>query len=295
MLFRCFLGFCICSAMELVAVDLSCILAYLEFLAKNSVSADMVANHVSALKAMFTLYGLKHTLLDDQKVKYFVRSMRLTRPLHTVKRNIMSLQVLKDLVSQCDTIYSGQVFKAIFLIAFFGFLRISNLAPHAGGAFDPTRHLTIQDIAFFDTHMTLCIKWSKTLQTRDRVHILTLPRLKSILCPVRALKKAISVYKPTGNQPLFQIHSRRGWQVVLDSRIRKVLTKLNIKIGYSPHHFTFHTFRRSGATLAYNSHMPIQKIKYHGSWTSDCVWRYIQQDSAYSQDIAMSFAKLINA
>ena len=143
--------------------------------------------------------------------------------------------------------------------------------------------------------MTLCIKWSKTLQTRDRVHFLTLPCLNSTLCPVRALKKAISVYKPTGNQPLFQIYSRPGWQVVLHRRIRKVLTKLNVKMGYAPHHFTFHTFRRSGATLAYNSLMPIQKIKYHGSWTSDYVWRYIQQDSTFSQDIAMSFARLINA
>ena len=122
MLFRCFVGFCICSAMELIAVDLSCILAYMEFLPKNSVSADMVANHVSALKAMFTLYGMKYALLDD---------------LHTVQRNIMSLEVLKDLVSHCDSIYSGQVFKAIFLIAFFGFLRISNLAPHAGGLLTP--------------------------------------------------------------------------------------------------------------------------------------------------------------
>ena len=121
MLFRCFVGFCICSAMDPIAIDLSCILAYLEFLAKHSVSADMVANYVSALKAMFTLYGLKYSLPDDPKVKYFIRSMRLMRPLHTLQRNIMSLEVVKSLISHCDSIYLGQVFKAIFLIAFFGF------------------------------------------------------------------------------------------------------------------------------------------------------------------------------
>ena len=42
MLLRCFVGFCICSATELIAVDLSCILAYFKFLAKHAVSADMV-------------------------------------------------------------------------------------------------------------------------------------------------------------------------------------------------------------------------------------------------------------
>ena len=125
MLFRCFWGD---LYVVLLAVELSCILAYL---AKNSVSADMVANHVFVLKAMFTLHSLQYGLLDNPNVS--IRSMGLTRPLNVVQRNIMSLEVLKNLISHCDSIYSGQVFKIIFLIVFLGFLRISNLAQHSGG------------------------------------------------------------------------------------------------------------------------------------------------------------------
>ena len=54
----------------------------------------MIANHVFALKAIFTFYGLKHNLLDDPKVKHFIRSMRLTRHLNAAQRNIMSLELL---------------------------------------------------------------------------------------------------------------------------------------------------------------------------------------------------------
>ena len=72
-----------------------------------------------------------------------------------------------------------------------------------GGGVDPSKH--IQDVCFYDSHMTLCIKWSKTRQTGDEFYILTFPKLTSSLCPVRALQKAIKVYKHTGNQPLFQI------------------------------------------------------------------------------------------
>ena len=163
-------------------------------------------------------------------------------------------------------------------------------------AFDPSRHLTIGDVTITEENMTVTIKWSKTLQTQDKVHLLTLPKLpKSPLCPVRALNRAVKVYKPHGLYPLFQIYTLNGWQVVTDSRIRKVLSRLNVRMGFCSNNFTFHTFQRSGATLAYNAHVPIQKIKHHGSWMSDCVWRYIQRESNYSQDIATSFASLINA
>ena len=249
---------------------------------------------MSAIKAKFIMFDLDHAILDHPKVRYFVRSLKINRPLVVVKRNIMSLQVLSNLVKECNFIFAGKVFKAIFLMAFFGFLRISNVAPHAVGAFDPSRHLTPQDISFEPDCMKVVIKWSKTIRTRDRTHVLTLPRLRgSPLCPVRALRKAMAMYSPSENQPLFQIYGAGNWRVIIDSRIRKVLSKLNVKLGFDPHHFSFHTFRRSGASLAYNSHIPIQKIKHHGSWTSDCVWKYIQADQNFSQDIASSFAKVV--
>ena len=296
MLFRIFIAFCICCSLSINKVTLVHILAYMEFLAKNNVSVPMLANHISALKAKFTLYDLNFQLLDHPKVKYFLRSMKLNRPLVVSPKNIMSLDTLTNLVRQCDHIYAGQIFKSIFLIAFFGFLRISNLAPHAVKDFDSSRHLTLGDVSFSKNYMKLIIKWSKTMQTRDAVHVLTLPRLRgSKLCPVAALRRALQQYQPLPQDPLFQINTSSGWQVITDSRIRKTLSRLNEKMGFSKHHFTFHTFQRSGASLAYNSHVPIQKIKQHGSWTSECVWRYIQENNTYSKDIADSFAQLIQS
>ena len=142
------------------------------------------------------MYDLNYTLFDHPKIRYFVRSMKINRPLVPVTRNIMSIDILTKLVLECDTIYGGSVFKAIFLRVFFCFLRISNLAPHAVGVFDPSIQLTIGDISFNEETMTVAITWSKSLQTRDKVHLLTLPKLhKSPLCPVRALRRAVKLYK----------------------------------------------------------------------------------------------------
>ena len=142
--------------------------------------------------------------------------------------------------------------------------------------------------------MTFAIKWSKTNQNRDKIHT-TLPRLHGHpLCPVSALQSALSLYNPSPSDAIFQIKTSLGWRVLTDSRIRKVLSKHNKKLGLSSNHFTFHSFRRSGATLAFDAHVPLQSIKSHGSWTSDCVWTYIQQNKSSTRDIALSFARVIN-
>ena len=78
-----------------------------------------------------------------------------------------------------------------------------------------------------------------------------------------------------------------------DSRIRKTLSKLNQKLGLTKIFYTFHAFRRSGATLAYKAHVPIQGIKDHGTWTSDCVWRYIQSDESRPSQVAQAFRDLL--
>ena len=182
------------------------------------------------------------------------------------------------------------VFKTVFLLAFFGFLRLSNIIPHSLSTFDPSKHLTAGDLIFTKK---VVIKWSKTIQTRDRVHLLSLPRiLGSNLCPYKACRSALKLYSPANHDPLFQFPVADKWQVLTDTRIRKCLSKINLRMGLTCNYYTFHSFRRSGATLAYNSHVPLQTIKAHGSWSSDCVWTYIQKDHKSGEDIASSFAAL---
>ena len=58
------------------------------------------------------------------------------------------------------------------------------------------------------------------------------------------------------------------------AHLSKLLTALNLDTkGYS-----FHTFRRSGVTLAFNNNVSIQNIKRHGTWLSDTVHTYILSD-----------------
>ena len=98
----------------------------------------------------------------------------------------------------------------------------------------------------------------------------------------------------SSDSSLFQISSRRGFVTLTDYRVRKALKSINVKLGLNPAFHTFHDFRRSGAMLAYNSHIPIQDIKCHGTWSSDCVWRYIQSDHSSGESLAATLASTIN-
>ena len=70
----------------------------------------------------------------------------------------MSIDTLKDLIAACDAVTSPYTFKAIFLVAFFGFLRISNIAPHSVREFDTSRHLTRGDVQFKHPGMLITLK-----------------------------------------------------------------------------------------------------------------------------------------
>ena len=88
------------------------------------------------------------------------------------------------------------------------------------------------------------------------------------------------LYPMTSQTSLFQIPAPGGLSPVTDSRVRKILKHLNINLGLSPAFFTFH--------------IPIKDIKRHGTWSGECVWRYIQSDHTSGEALANALALSIN-
>ena len=181
----------------------------------------------------------------------------------------------------------GTVYKAAYLLSFFSFLRISNLVPHTIKTYDPLQQLARADIIFAPPGALVLIKWSKTIQHKNKVRILKIPHLgTSPLCPIRALKNLLKFNPGSSNSPLFQVQYHGTWGPLTDTRLRKNLSIILKKLKLENSSITFHSLRRSGASLAFNSHVPLQDIQSHGTWTSDCVWSYITQDHNASGKVA---------
>ena len=293
-MFRVFLAFCVFYHIQVNQVTADSILAYLQFLADNNVSSSALTNHLSALKTQFALYALNVVPFQDARLTYFTKARARLAPMKLSFKSIIDTPTLHSIIQQCDRIHMGYIFKAAILLSYFAFLRISNLVPHSIPTYNPLKQLARGDIFFFPPGAHVMLKWSKTLQMNNSVRILKIPTLyPSPLCPVTALKYMLKHTPSSTNAPLFQISNHGKWVPLTDSRLRKNFTLILTKLSLQNSKITFHSLRRSGATLAFNSKVPIQDIQSHGTWTSDCVWSYITQNHQASDRVALTFQSLL--
>ena len=92
------------------------------------------------------MYSLDHRMLEHPRVCYFTKAMKINRPLSLTKRNVITIEDLENISLLCEQFPYGVIFRAVFLMTFFAFLRISNLAAHSISQFNSTVHLTPKDV-----------------------------------------------------------------------------------------------------------------------------------------------------
>ena len=170
---------------------------------------------------------------------------------------------------------------------------MSNIAPHSLKLFHPDRHMLRQDVKFTSLGASLLIKWTKTLQDHKSHHLVHIPTLQNIyLCPVRALRMLLTSRPLPPCAPLFVSKFFPHAQVI-DTHIRGAL-KFILKLkGIPISGHGFHTFRRFGATLAFDNNVPLQNIMAHGLWKSSSVWTYLQNASIAPSVIPSTFSSII--
>ena len=210
-MFRLFLAFTVFMKLSIFRLSPLVVIAYLQFLETNNTSASAMANHILAIKEKLILFGMPVQIFNDQRIKYFQKAMILHQPFKVHLKKIIDIDTLQLIVRTCDSMYMGQVFKAVYTLAYFSFLRLSNLVPHVSSEFSPLYHLARGDIIFAHPGIQVLIKWSKTMQSRNMVKILKIPSLgANPICPVKALKNLILITPGSNNHPLFQHKPRKA-------------------------------------------------------------------------------------
>ena len=152
--FRLFVAFIQIQLHQLTPVIL---LSFLEFLTENGVSNSAIANHISAVKTSLTMHGVSTLAFHDQTIKLFQKSLALKKKITAKVKKIINVNLLKNIVDICDTMWMGQIFKALYLIAFFSFLHISNLVPH-NCSFSPLVQRTRGDVFFAPPGLHIVVK-----------------------------------------------------------------------------------------------------------------------------------------
>ena len=274
-MFHLFLAFLVVAGLSLPGVSSLDILAFMEYLAQAGMSPDNVTNHLTAARSMFIIYGYNTAPFRDQRIPLFIKSLKINRPITPKLQLLIDDTLLLQIVTVSAHLQFPLVYKALYLVAFFSFLRLSNILPHAAKNFDKTRHLCVGDVILSNHRAVILIKWSKTFQDRVKTTTIDIPSLgASQLCPVTALSHMLATYPSDQDSPLFQLHHGQVVRPLTDSAARKHLKYVSSPLGL-PRSLTFHDFHRGGASWAFKHVVPVQDIQAQGTWSSNCVWRYI--------------------
>ena len=187
-------------------------------------------------------FGLDHQDLFHQAIFRYLRSIQLNSPFRPSPRGLFDIQTLYHISMACDYLPDPHLYRAIFLTAFYGFLRMSNCAPHAGRLFDLFKHFLRQDAIFQPPGVHLILKWTKTMQDKS-YDVVQLPFIDNILlCPVMALQALLRSRPLHPTAPLFTNRDPPFAQVI-DTHIRDALRFVLRSRNIPTSGHGFHTFR----------------------------------------------------
>ena len=266
--------FCIYFKLSFLRVTTDTLSLYIQFLARSFKSTQSIRNYISGVKTMHQILGHSTEQINDFIINLSLKGIARTQP-HLVKQSApITPEILLKMYQNMDMRKSTNiVLWCLFLFAFFLFARKSNLVPTTVKDLKSSKFLLRQDICCKNGNLLVTMKWSKTIQFGDRILVTPLVSIPhSPLCPVAAYLKMRQVIKADTTDPLFTLSNRKP---VFYEQYQLKLKELIDKIGLDSNLYSTHSFRRGGCTFAFKSKVPIDLIKSHGDWRSDCYQKYL--------------------
>ena len=164
-----FLQFCQVFGVNFTAPDLDDLAAFSEWLIGSGLSPKTIHNHLSALRTLYIWWD-KPQVVALFSADNWTLTMRAisntTRPSLSI-RAAMSVEHFFLLVQVCSSDPALLPIRVGLLLGFFGFLRVSNLAPATIHGWDPDRNTSWGDLNVSSDGIIFNLKWSKTRQHAD--------------------------------------------------------------------------------------------------------------------------------
>lgn len=196
-------------------------------------------------------------------------SVDICRPI-TLKLLHRIIQVLP---STYKSSYESTLFTSALLLAYFGFLRVGELA------ITSDRVLQFSAVSFANNSIQLFLKFSKTDQDgKGDTCTIVIPIRNDQLILQQALKKNISIRPPTPGPFLCHFDEKPLTSYQLSAILAKTIGYLKIPQAT----FKSHSFRISAATAAFVKDMPEHEIQARGRWKSMCYKNYIRLQLVYN-------------
>jgi integrase len=291
--FMAFLMYAIFYELSIKNIEIFSLLAFIEFLVDSKLTVATIKNYISALKAKLNALGIKTAAFHSPRVALVLLSLEKHQKVMFKPKPIITPVQFQSLFIKAEVLPLKLFFRMAIILAYMAFMRISNISPKSGGAYDVLRDIRRGDVRITASGIVIHIRWSKTLQKYRQTASIPLYAIpNSILCPKNNFINLQNQFPVKATDPLLSYNAGGVLRVVTQSQLRAAFSRL-VQLLNLNSNLSFHSLRRSGASLAFASGVQFSSIQAHGTWTSDALWSYIDH-SARDASVPALFAAIFS-
>ena len=284
--FRCYLGFCVYFRRTSLPAAIDTICSFAQFLSR-SMKPPSIKNYLSGVKMLHIFLGFEYILTDDFHLRLTVRGIERIHQ-HVPQRAIPITPAILLAIQHISPSFNSMQHSvfACGLFLFFTLARAGSILPSSQKT--PTHQFLTKDrVNRSKEGILITLTHTKNIQFgRRRLHIPLLSS-PSPLCPVAAYLVSSSYTSSHQATPAFVFLHKDKIKWLTKSIFINVFRHL-IKLAGIPDAsgFTGHSFRRGGASWAFQAGVPGELIQVCGDWASDAYKKYLEFSTQNKLDLA---------
>ena len=277
-----FIDFCVSCNQPPIPVTENLLCFYTAKLADEGLAHSSIKAYLSAIRHLQISGGYPDPRVGDMpRLSQVMRGIK-SKQAKQGRQSRPRLPITPSILRQMRQVWvqSGEDFNHIMLWAasttcFFGFMRAGEITVPSQGAYDPSAHLSFNDIAVNDptdpTLMEIRVKASKTDPFRNGVN-LYVGRTNNELCPIAAMTAYLAI-RGGSEGPLFRFENGRS--LTRERFVAKVREAL-AAAGINHTKYAGHSFRIGAASTAARCGIADSTIQLLGRWESSAYLLYIR-------------------
>ena len=258
---RSYFAYCAYFKRKPLPADANTIYGYAQFLSR-SLLPNSVRNYLSGIRTLHHFHGLQYPFTEDFLMQMELKGITRLHPHVPIRAKPITPKILLQFYHLMD--HHNSLHRSVWacsLFLFFTLSRLGSMLPRS--KYSSTRSFVTRDrIRFTREGLLVTFLHTKTIQFgRRRLHV-PLLRMDSKLCPVQAFSRS-HVGKGTGAAFTYRKKGKEAWLTtsMFIRTFRSILSKGGVP---QAHLFSGHSFRRGGATWAFQSGVSGEMIQVLG-------------------------------
>lgn len=269
---------------------------FARYLGNSVTSWETVNNYLAGVRTLHRIGGYPVPDTNDPNLDLVLRGLRFELAHATKQAKPMTPRLLFQIYQHINTADPWDVVKfAALILGFYLFLRASNLVPMSKEDFTPGEQLTVGDIRRHEGFLIVDVRWSKTVQYKQKINSLPLiPAKRTEICPVFWTTKVLELCERKKSDPLFSVTSNGQNAPLTYKKLSSQLKTWVKAAGVDPTAHTLHGLRRGGCSWALQAGLVGPEIQLMGDWVTLAYIRYLDVSAQRKMTSMVRFVDQVN-